>query len=162
MKFIPKELEDNLVAALSAALSAAEVPAGACSFAGTWRTSAQGYVRWLESGASPALVCVSVATSVPKTYTQPAVDFLANIELFVRPEKDTDGALLLSISTAIENTLRAWQAETYQQAFTLLDVVGEFAVGDVVGNQGTAPTIQNDRCSVSWPITISGTYTKTN
>ena len=160
MKFVPKELEANVVAAVSAALAAAGIDAAKCEVVGTWQSAAHGYVRWIESGVTPAAVCVTVATALPPTYTAPSVEFAANIELFVRPEKDPQGELLVSIAQTIENMLRAWQAETYQQAFTLLDVADEFAVGSIAGNQGTAPFVQNERCTASWPITISGSYVK--
>ena len=158
MKFVPKELEANVVAAVSAALAAAGIDADTCEVVGTWQSAAHGYVRWIETGLTPAVVCVTVATALPQTYTSPSVQFAANIELFVRPDKDPQGELLVSIAQTLENMLRTWQAETYQQAFDLLDVADEFAVGSVSGNQGTAPTVQNERCSVSWPITISGSY----
>lgn len=156
MKFIPKELEANIVAAVSAALADAGIDG--CDVYGTWRTAGNGYVRWIESGTGKAAVFVSVATAIPTTYTTPSVDFNANIELAVRPELDPTGDALLAISKAIENLLRTWQAETYQQAFTALDVEGEFSVGSVGGNTGSAPTIQDGRCIVSWPVTLSGSY----
>lgn len=156
---IPLELEKKIIAAITAAI---ESRAGdynrQCTISGSWQPST-GLPRWIAAETpAPVHVNVAVGTAIPRTYTAGDVDFPVAVTLFVRTDLDASGALLVAFAEILENLFRSWQAETYQQAFTALNIPNGFAVGDVAGAQGSSPTVNNNLCSVSWPLTIGGTY----
>ena len=156
---IPYELEKKIIAAITAAVSSSSGDANRqFKISGAWQESTA-IPRWIAAESpSPVHISVSVGTGLPRTYTAGDVDFPVNVTLFVRTDLDPSGALLLSCAEILENLFRSWQAETYQQAFTALNVPNGFDVGDVAGAQGSSPTVNGNLCSVSWPLTIGGSY----
>ena len=159
---IPKELESKILTELTAALSAgisADELARQCTLTGSWQPSASGLVKWIAAEtATPVHVHVAVGTALPRTFTSGDVDFNVNISIFIRTDLDTTGELQLAYAEKIENLLRGWQAETYQQALTTLSLPDVFYVGDIQGQSGNSPTLQDNIVSISWPLVIGGSY----
>lgn len=156
---IPKELEANIVAAVSEAIAPVGGPGVSCAVSGSWQSVTVGLPRWIAAETpDPAHIHVAVGTALPQTFTSGEVDFSVNLSLFIRTDLDPTGEILVAFAEKIEDLLRSWQSQTYQQAFDALDVPGSFVVGDVQGQSGSSPALNGNIFSVSWPLTISGSY----
>lgn len=151
---IPQKLEKKIVDAIKAALEGVSTPV---QIFGAWQPSLVGYLKNHEEADTVAMIAVALGTQQRATFSIGTVGFTGVISLTVRVELDTTGEALLSLAAPIEAMLRAWQGETYQQAFTALDVPG-FQLGDISFTGGNAPQFDfvAKTVTVDWPFTISG------
>jgi len=150
------DLESKLISAIDERLVAASVPS--YQIFGPWSIT-PGTVRNVQSESSVAVVSVSVGTPKCETYTTGTVSFAGSVEIVVRLELDPSGSALSAFASVVDDLFRAWQAETYQQAFTALDIQA-FSVGDFSAGAGSPPAVDRVRSlvSVSFPFSISGVY----
>ena len=152
---IEQDLEAKILAALSSALPATPK----CFATGFWQPSALAVLKRVEN-TPDAVAILEVATSPAKreTFSVPVVTFDVTVALVVRLDLDPQGTAFAALAEAIIATFREWQAATYQQTFTALDVDGLSA--DDVAISATTPVIDTSTqtARLSWSLTISGTY----
>jgi hypothetical protein len=150
--FPPVEIEKRLMAEFSAALDAELV-----TVTGSWQPVEKGLVKYVET--TPTAACVSIAVGTPSRNSAAAADaeITANITLFVAVGMDPTGETFAALAGRVQQILDSFMGDTYQADFTRLDVEG-FSVDCVTVQGGSSPQIQNDFISVSWPVTLSGSY----
>lgn len=123
---------------------------------GTWQPATVGFIKNQEEASSIATVAVAVGTQSRSTFSTCEVAFRGSVVLRIRAERDVTGTALLALSEPLENLFRAWQGETYQKAFTDLDVDG-FQCGDIAVT-GSVPAIDfaAKLITLSWTFTLNG------
>lgn len=158
---IAKDLEAKIIAAIADKFAAIDgLPAH--QIIGVWQPSIAGAVKNEEDPATVAMIAVAISTASHGTYTAPDVSFRGAVGLTVKIESDPTGSALVQFAEPIEDLFKAWQSDTYQQAFTALDLdnlsVDEISIGDA---QPPAIDTRRGTVSLAFPFSISGSYRDT-
>lgn len=155
-------LEKKIIDAIVAKYAALSVALPKHQVFGAWQPSLTSVIKNAEDVDNVATVAVSLGTFAQETYTSPAANATGTVALVVRFDMDPKGTALIRFAEPIDDMFRSWQSETYQQAFTALDING-FSVDDVTVNGGTAPHLDTaaGTVSVTWTFTLSGSYRET-
>lgn len=147
-----RELEKKLMDLLAEELHTDKV-----TVTGAWQTVEKGLVKYLET--IPTAACVSVALGTPARNSPAAADFeiAANVTLFVSAALDPTGETFAALAEIMQHFLDDLMGLTYQADFTELDSE-RWSIDAFTVQGGSSPQIQNDFISVSWPVTLSGSY----
>lgn len=153
--FFVQEIEKRLIDAIAAKLAGV---GDKLDILGTWQTTGDDILARLE-GERAALLTVAFSTPSQTTFSAPMFSISATVGLFVRYELDRENSLFPAICQGLGELFRDYMSSTYQAEFTALDT-DEVSIDDFSVGGGAAPIIDRERCevSISWPITLSGTY----
>lgn len=155
MNYFVQELEKRLIEKMSEKLVEF---ADEIEMLGAWQTSSEDILARLE-GSKPAQLSVAFSTPSQTTFSSPEFRLSVTVTLFVRYELDRENKLFPAICQNLGELFREYMSSTYQAEFTAFDT-DEVSIDDFSVGGGAAPIIDRERCevSVSWPITLSGTY----
>lgn len=150
--FPPLEIEKKLMDVFAASLDSAAV-----TVTGSWQPSSEGLVKYVETTPTPA--CLSIALGTPQRSSAAAADaeIAANVTLFVSVGSDPTGGMFARLAEDVQSVLDSLMGSTYQADFTRLDVEG-FSVDCVTVGGGSSPAVRDDFISLTWPVTLAGSY----
>jgi len=147
---IAKDLEAKLITAVTSAV--AQVGAK-IQVLGFWHPFVD------EDEDTVAVISVGVATPTSPTYTSSEVTFNGAVSVDVRADLDRDKSVIVAIADALCTLFKTWQSETYQAAFTALDMPS-ISIDEVSFGGGAVPALNRGNSSncFSFPFTLAGTY----
>jgi len=153
---IQKQIEDNLVTYLRTAFASAGITNAAIDSA--WASCDTGFVKWTEDSSTSYPVFVSVSFGGPayRAFSLDEANITASITVYDRTELDPTGASILAVIEEIEGCTRTLTTSV-GMASTLLDAE-TFSVDAFTCGGSSAPANESGIVSVSFPITISGSF----
>ena len=120
---------------------------------GAWEEAFFGLTRWSEDSGSGAFVSVALSAPTRKAPTDPTATMSANVTVFIRCEYDPRGEKLCELCEILQELFERW----ITSEMDALDIP-EFSVDGVALASSASPRLENDVCSVTYPLELSGSF----